>query len=198
MSIRLRLIGRLALSFPFLALPVLGAAPTPPGMNPKALQAWMDSAAPVAAHQKLQALVGSWTTHQKDWLPTGDLWNEAEGSATFRLILGGRFVQEDYTTALDGHPFHGLGLTGFDRQQNAYVAMWMDDFGTGIIPLEGGFDPAGRVLTLTGGAATGRAAGGWRVTDAWWDKDHHTVTWWGQGTDGKPVKLSEIFYTRDL
>lgn len=198
MSVPLRPLAFLGSSVLFLAASFLSAAPKPPGMNPKALQAWMDSAAPVAAHQKLQALVGTWTTHQQDWLPTGELWNEADGSATCHLLLGGRFVQEDYTTTLNGHPFHGLGVTGFDRQKNAYVAMWLDDFGTGFIPLEGTFDAAGRVLTLVGGVPPGRTTGGWRMTDTWWDKDHHTVAWWGQGIDGKPVKLSEIRYTRNL
>lgn len=186
-----------------LALPVLLAAAPPkaPGMDPRALQTWMDSAAPVAAHNRLKAYVGAWTTRQTDWLPTGDRWNAADGTATCRLILGGRFLQEDYTTSLDGHPFHALGLTGFDRQRNAYVAEWLDDFGTGVISLMGTFDAAGRVLTLLGpapeGQVGGRAATGWRVTDTWWDADHHAVAWWGQGIDGRPVKVSEIVYTRD-
>lgn len=173
------------------------------GMDPKALQAWMAAAAPAAGHQKLLDYVGNWTTHQTDWMPTtGTKWNEADGTATCRLILGGRFVQEDYTTTLDGHPLHGLGLTGFDRQKNVYVSVWMDDFGTGIVSLEGGFDGTSHVLTLLGspeGAGVeGRPAVGWRVTDTWWDKNHHAVAWWGQAADGRPVKISEILYTRNL
>ncbi|GLH70359.1 hypothetical protein GETHPA_18920 [Geothrix rubra] len=186
-----------------LMLPVLLAAgpPKAPAMDPKAFQAWLDSAAPTAAHARLKAYVGAWTTRQTDWLPTGEKWNEADGTATCRLVLGGRFLQEDYATTLDGHPFHGLGLTGFDRQRNAYVAEWLDDFGTGVISLEGTFDGTGHVLTLLGpspaGSVGGHAASGWRVTDTWWDPDHHAVAWWGQGIDGRPVKVSEILYTRD-
>ena len=186
-----------------LMVPALLAAAPPKagGMDPKALRAWMDSAAPTAAHDRLKAYVGTWTTRQTDWLPTGDKWNEADGTATCRLLLGGRFLQEDYATTLDGHPFHALSLMGFDRQQNAYVAEWLDDFGTGIITLEGTFDGPGHVLTLLGPAPAaptgGRAAGGWRVKDTWWDPDHHAVAWWGQGIDGRPVKVSEILYTRD-
>ena len=181
---------------------LLAAGPSQaPAMDPKALQAWMDAAAPVAAHARLKAYVGTWTTRQTDWLLTGDRWNEADGTATCRLILGGRFLQEDYATTLDGHPFHALGLTGFDRQRNTYVAQWLDDFGTGVIALEGAFDSKGRVLTLNGPSPSGfvgrHAALGWRVTDTWWDPDHHTVAWWGQGRDGRPVKVSEILYTRD-
>lgn len=201
MPVRIRPIGFLALSILILSVPAQAETPKPPRMDPKALQAWMDSAAPIAAHGQLNDYVGTWTTHQKDWLPTGDLWNEAGGTATCRLILGGRFVQEDYATALDGHPFHGLSITGFDRQKNAYVSMWLDDFGTGFIPLEGSFDGTGHVLTLLGavpgGSPKGRS-GGWRVTDTWWDKNHHAVAWWGQASDGRPVKLSEILYTRNL
>ena len=195
---------RLSAALMVLAAP-LALADTPgkvQPMDPKALQAWMAAAAPAAGHQKLQDYVGSWTTHQTDWMPTGTKWNEADGTATCRLILGGRFVQEDYATTLDGHPLHGLGLTGFDRQKNAYVSLWMDNFGTGFVSLEGGFDGTGHVLTLLGapeGAGVeGRPAVGWRVTDTWWDKNHHAMAWWGQAADGRPVKLSEILYTRNL
>ena len=186
-----------------LCLPALlwAAPPKAQGMDPKAFQAWLDSAAPTEAHAWLKAYLGSWTTHQKDWLPSGALWNEADGQATCRMLLGDRFLQEDYTTTLDGHPFHGLGLTGFDRQKNAYMMVWLDDFGTGVIPLEGKLDGTGHVLTLEAPLPAGAAsttAPRLRVTDTWWDKDHHALAWWGQGPAGQPVKLSEILYTRNL
>ncbi|HEX9082204.1 MAG TPA: DUF1579 family protein [Holophagaceae bacterium] len=169
-------------------------------VDPKVLQGWMSEGTPVAEHARLRDYVGTWTTQQTDWLPSGRAWNQAAGTATFHLVLGGRFVQEDYTTTLDGKPFHALGLMGFDRQKKAYNSLWMDDLNTGFIALDGTFDGTGRVLTLLGGIPAGgsdsASAAAWRVVDTWWDPDHHAVIWWGRGAAGQPVKLSQILYTR--
>ena len=181
---------------------LLAGTPKPPQMDPKVLQGWMAQGMPVAEHARLRDYVGTWATHQTDWLPTGKTWNEADGTATYHLTLGGRFVQEDYTAALNGHPFHAMGLMGFDRQAKSYILLWMDDLNTGFMSLAGTFDGTGRVLTLLGalpqGAAGQVAAPGWRVTDTWWDANHHAVVWWGLSSAGQPTKLSQILYTRQL
>ena len=130
--------------------PLLAETPKPPQMDPKILQGLMNQGMPVAEHARLRDYVGTWATHQTDWLPTGKTWNEADGTATCHLTLGGRFVQEDYTSALDGHPFHAMGLMGFDRQAKSYILLWMDDLNTGFVSLAGTFDGTGRVLTLLG------------------------------------------------
>lgn len=170
-------------------------------VSPKVLKGWMAQGMPVAEHARLRDYVGSWVTRQTDWLPDGKKWNEADGTATYHLVLGGRFVQEDYVTSLDGHPFHAMGLLGFDRQAKAYRLVWMDDLNTGFLTLSGTFDGTGRLLTLLGGLPAGTTGqvttAGWRVTDTWWDPNHHAVVWWGQGPTGEPVKLSQILYTRN-
>jgi hypothetical protein len=184
-------------------LPFLGPAMTapPPKLDPKVLQGWVDDGKPVAQHARLKDYVGSWTTHQTDWLPDGKVWNEADGTATCHLIMDGRFLREDYATTLDGHPFHGLGLLGFDRQKQIYTFVWLDDLGTSITSLGGSFDGTGRVLTLLGGLPPGvvgqAATATWRVTDTWQDANHHVVVWWGKGSDGLPAKFSQIRYARN-
>ncbi len=184
-----------------LAVALSGAQPPKAvPVDPKVLQGWMAAGAPAPEHARLEPYLGAWTTHQTDWLPTGQAWNEADGTATFRSILGGRFVQEDYTTTLDGHPFHGFGLMGYDRQKQAYLLLWMDDLNTGFVSLAGTFDGTQRVLTLLGSLPSGAVGQvtppGWRVTDTWWDPDHHAVVWWGRDAAGQPVKLSQILYSR--
>ena len=196
---------RRRLSAAFLIATALGALhagpPKAPALDPKVLEGWLKAGALAPQHARLKAYVGTWATHQTDWLPSGTVWNEADGTAVIRPVLGGRFIQEDYTTNLNGHAFHGYGLMGFDTQHGAYLLLWMDDLNTSYMALSGSFDGTQRVLTLVGAlppGATGQATtAGWRVTDTWWDANHHAVVWWGHDAAGQPVKLSQILYTRN-
>ena len=166
-------------------------------MSEQALAEWIASAAPAAQHLRLQKLSGRWTVHQRDWMGAGAPWNEADGEALWRPMLGGRFMQVELATALKGHPYHGIGVLGFHRDTGKYVATWMDDFGTSLLKLEGDWDEASRTLSLAGYlGAYGDPRTRWVMKQIWRDDDHLTVEWWGPAAGGASAKMVELQYSR--
>jgi hypothetical protein len=108
-------------------------------------------AAPAPEHKLLASLAGEWETESRCYMagpeapPTVN-----KGICKGRMILGGRFLQEEFEGDMMGKKFHGVGLTGFDKFNGKYVSTWIDDMGTGIFVSEGTSDASGKVLTLNG------------------------------------------------
>jgi hypothetical protein len=47
-------------------------------------------------------------------------------------------------------PFKGMGTDGYDNAKKKYVSSWIDNFGTGIMMLEGTYDPGTKSVIYTG------------------------------------------------
>ena len=48
------------------------------------------------------------------------------------MILGGRYMQEEYSSDFAGMPFQGLMIMGRHNASGEYVSMWIDSFGTSM------------------------------------------------------------------
>lgn len=142
-------------------------------------------------------MTGRWRVRQRDWRGTGTPWNDAQGFATWRPVLGGRFMQQELVTSLGNHPYHGLGLVGFDRDSGKYVGAWMDDFGTSLLPLQGDWDEGTRTLSLKGYIGPqGDPRAQWVMKQIWSDNNHMTVEWWGPTAAGTSAKVVQVDYAR--
>lgn len=122
------------------------AAPDADAMMKK----WMEVATPGPQHKALESSVGEWEVASKWWMAPDAPPTESKGVSKVRSILGGRFMQEDYSGDFMGKPFNGMGLTGYDNFKKKYVSFWIDDAGTGMFTSEGAADPAGKVFTFQG------------------------------------------------
>lgn len=101
-------------------------------------------------HERFKEMVGTWDTLTRMWMAPGAKPMETKGTATFRLILDGRYVEQRYKCLMGDQPFEGLGIEGFDRLKKKYVSIWMDSTSTGIFMSEGTVDPSGKVYTYYG------------------------------------------------
>ncbi len=186
-----------ACALPLIAAAAVAQAALAADMSDKAMDAWIASAAPTTEHARLQQLSGHWKVRQRDWRGGTAPWNDSEGLATWHPVLGGRFMQQELVTRLKNHPYHGLGLLGFDRDSGKYVGAWMDNFGTSLLPLQGDWDEVNRTLTLKGYlGAQANPSMQWVMKQTWHDRDHMTVEWWGPTAAGTSVKVVEVEYTR--
>ncbi len=117
------------------------------------------AAKPGPNHKLLERSAGEWTTKSKMWMDPSAPPTETSGKSTCRLVLGGRFVQEEF----DGEmimpnakgemvkqSFKGMGLTGYDNVKNLYVATWTDDMNTGILSMSGSYNPMTKTLLMFG------------------------------------------------
>jgi hypothetical protein len=108
-------------------------------------------ATPGPEHKKLAAMVGQWDAEARCHMAGPDAPpTVSKGTCTTTMILGGRFLQEEFQGDMMGKKFTGIGLTGYDKFNKKYVSLWIDDMGTGMFTSEGTADESGKVLTFTG------------------------------------------------
>jgi len=119
-------------------------------MSPEAMMAeYMKYANPGPQHEALKPLVGSWKTVTKAWMAPGQEPQVTEGTSEATLILGGRFIKEEFHSTFMNAPFQGFGITGYDLTKGAYVGSWTDTMGTGIMNMTGEADSSGKVFNWT-------------------------------------------------
>jgi uncharacterized protein DUF1579 len=152
---------------------------------------------PGEPHKQLASLVGSWTTTTKEWMEPGKPPMESTGTVEMKMLLDGRFLQQEFTGNMMGRPYSGVGLTAYDNLRKKYVSTWIDSMGTGIFVMEGTASADGKAITLRGqhavpggGQMTHRAV--WKIVDS----NTQTFDMYGTHLGGKEMKMMEITYTR--
>lgn len=156
-------------------------------------------------HKLLGTLAGTWKYAVQMWEAPNTPPQKSAGTAVRKAIMGGRYYMADFKGAMkmpgaDGKmkdmTFLGHSIEGYDNTKQKFVASWVDNFGTGVMMLEGTYDPATKSFTYTsememmpGMKAKVREV--LKVTD----KDHHTLEWYEDRGQGE-MKTMEINYTR--
>lgn len=82
-------------------------------------------------HAKLQTLVGNWEGMTKTWFEHNVLTDEAPMTGNFKSILGGRFLLHEYNGSLQGAPFEGIAIYGYDIPNDTFQCIWIDSFHMG-------------------------------------------------------------------
>ena len=124
----------------------------------------------------------------------------SKGSAKFTVLLGGRYVQQEFKADMAGMKFEGIGLSGYDNGQQKYVGTWIDNMSTGIMTSEGTADSTGILLMWTGQMAdpmTGKLEK-LRMTTRFIDDNKHVFTMYMKGPDKKEFQTMEITYERKM
>jgi len=112
------------------------------------MEAWKKLATPGKPHKLLAGRAGSWSTKSRHWMEPDEPPMEFAGSCERKMILGGRFLQEEFSGEMMGSPFTGISVIGYDNQSKKYVSTWMDSMSTGIYFFEGTAGPDGRTVSL--------------------------------------------------
>lgn len=154
---------------------------------------------PGEQHQVLQTCVGKWDLTARWWMEPGSEPQESKATSEFKPVLGGRFFQENVSGEMDGSPFHGLGITGYDNFKGKYFSFWIDEMGTSYLLTEGTADPTGKVITMEGqydDFMTGEKGKSMKTVMRMIDNDHQVYEMYIPGKDGKMWKSFEVDYTR--
>jgi hypothetical protein len=104
-------------------------------------------ATPSAPHKMFAHLAGSWTTKTRAWMEPDKPPMEGTGICEQKMLLGGRYLQQEYTGEMMGSPFTGINLIGYDNHTKKYVSTWVDSMSTGIYFFEGTASPDGKTIT---------------------------------------------------
>jgi hypothetical protein len=115
------------------------------------MQAMMDVytklATPGAPHKMFANLAGSWITKTRAWMDPDKPPMEGTGTCKQKMILDGRYLQQEYTGEMMGSPFTGINLIGYDNHTKKYVSTWIDSMSTGIYYFEGTASADGKTIT---------------------------------------------------
>ena len=98
-------------------------------------------------HAYLKKHVGKWTLEIKTYFEDPSKPTTSKGSATFKTLMNGRYLQQSLKGEFFGMPFEGRGLTGFDKAKKKFVSTWIDSFETGISVMEGSCDEKTKTMT---------------------------------------------------
>jgi hypothetical protein len=163
------------------------------------MEKYMQAATPGPEHQKLAKLAGSWKLQVTSWFGPGAPPQKSEGSAEFKSILGGRYLQQEVRGNMGGdQSFEGLGIGGFDNVTREQFGTWIDSMSSGLMVVRGKCPADAKKCTLKGRVPDPIAGKEVPVsqTMTMTDDDHFTFELRGPGPDGKMFKMLEIVYTR--
>ena len=163
------------------------------------MKKWEASMTPGEPHKKLAAMVGTWDAEVKSWMngPSGEPTVSA-GSSEFTSALGGRFVQETFTSTMMNQPFSGMGYTGYDNFKKKYVGFWIDNMTTSMMSTEGTEDKSG-TLTMWGkmdDPMTGQKDKKFKSVSRFDGPDKMVFDMYDVTTYGDKKPIMEITYTR--
>ena len=155
---------------------------------------------PGAQHKMLEESVGTWDAEVKMWMngPSGEPM-VSKGTSEQKIILGGRYLQQDFTGEMMGQSFTGTGFTGYDNFKKKYVSFWIDNMSTGMSTMDGALDKDGKSVTMWGRMdepATGQKDKKVKYVTRFVDKDTQVFETYDVTSFGDKKPIMEITYKR--
>lgn len=122
-----------------------------------------------------------------------------KGTASMKMILGGRFLESHHQGKFMGMPMKGLGFAGYDNYKKKYTQMWVSSMSTAMSHSEGLMDQSGKRLTYWGTMdewMTGEMDKPVKYVYQYVNKDKFVFEIHDLGIVPGETKVTEITYTR--
>lgn len=161
------------------------------------MEAWQKYATPGEAHAELAKSEGHWHVILMDYSDPSNP-TESKGCCRNTMVLGGRYLKQDFVSEYNGMPFEGVGYTAYDNILKQYISTWIDNFSTGLAVLRGEMDESGKVLTSFGEGPdpmTGKIIK-YKSVMTVKDDDHHLFEMFILLPDGQEMKTMSMSYER--
>lgn len=118
------------------------------------MEAWQRAMIPGPAHVAMAKMAGEFELTVKMYMEPGAEPVVSKATATRKMILGGRYLEETVHGTMMGEPFEGRGVTGHDNVTGNWWGTWIDNMSTGLM-----------------------------ISRGEWDDEAGTGTFWGESTD---------------
>ncbi len=160
-------------------------------------QAWMTYMTPGDIHKMLAESDGEWNEDITMWMAPGAPPTKSTATAVNKMIMGGRYQQSMHTGNFNGMPFEGMSLLGYDNAKKVFMSSWVDNMGTGIMQMEGTWDPNTKTINFSGSTIDPMTGKEMKVRETYKivDKNTHMMEMF-MTQDGKESKSMEIKFTR--
>jgi hypothetical protein len=114
------------------------------------MKMWMDYMTPGNYHKMLAKSNGTWMEEATFWMAPGAPPTTSSMTAENKMIMGGRYQQSNVSGMVSGTPFEGMSIVGYDNAKKKFVSTWVDNMGTGVMYMEGNYNPAMKNITFLG------------------------------------------------
>lgn len=171
-----------------------------PEMTPQQkaeMDAMIKAGTPGAPHKAMAGKAGAYTANVRTWREPAGPPSESTATVTRSMALDGRVMVEEFKGSMDGMPFTGHGMQGYDNVTGKYWSTWNDSLSTGLMVSEGTCD-AKQACTFKGSwtdPMTKKLVTS-RMTSRWTSPAVEVFEMFGPGKDGKEMKMMEITYTK--
>ncbi|MGE3973513.1 MAG: DUF1579 domain-containing protein [Bdellovibrionales bacterium] len=164
------------------------------------MKSFKEYSTPGPQHKTLAGMVGHWTYTSKMWMSAAAAPQESKGTANFKMIMGGRYLQQNVKgKAMMNMPFDGMALTGYNNLKKNFETLWIDSMGTGMTQGTSTFDEKTSTFSENGTYTCPQESDKVREYRAEWkliDKNNMIYSMFGPGDDGKEYKHMEMTYKR--
>lgn len=162
------------------------------------MELWQKVSTPSANHKLLEQYVGTWKAEARLWKDSSLPPEITNATSRFSMVMGGRFLQQEYQGSMMGTPFFGRGLFGYDNAQDIFVSSWIDTAGTGIMSSSGKLNPSSKKIELSGSfyCPVAKKPLASREIMSLIDKNRFVFEMYGPSQTGEEMKMMEIVYTR--
>lgn len=133
-----------------LALITTGFTVTTFAQSEDDMKNWQEYMSPGAMHQMLAKYDGDWKLEVMMWMAPDAPPTKSEATGHNEMIMGGRYQLSKSTGNMSGMPFEGMSLLGYDNAKKMFISTWVDNFGTGVMTLEGSWDAGTKTITFKG------------------------------------------------
>ena len=146
----------------------------------------------------LDALPGAWSGTMRTWFEPGLLGGEAPNTGQFRLLPGTHTLLYEYESSLEGRPFQGMALFGYNTLNAKMEAAWSDGFhmSSNLMISQGEVAAGGFSVLGSYAIPAGSPPWGWRTALRLVDRNHLVLTSYNISPDGAEAKALETEYTR--
>ena len=162
------------------------------------MQAWMAYAKPGEMHEMFAKFDGEWEGEITMWVEPGKPPTKNSGTAVNKMVLGGLYQESKYLGTFNGMPFEGKSLLAYDNAKKKFLSTWIDNFGSGIMIMEGTWDAKNKTIHFLGKQADPLTGQDMEVREIFKiiDDDTQMMEMYMTPVGGDEFKTMEIKYTR--
>lgn len=161
-------------------------------------KAWMEYMTPGPMHEMMAGSIGEWKSKNTFWMDPAGEPMVSEGTVIFEMIMDGRYMKSTHKGTVMGMPFTGMFLQAYDNATKEFIAIWIDNLGTGMSVSKGTYDEGTKTLNSTGTMVdpmSGKELS-YRQTVQLIDDNHQVMEMFMQA-DGKEFKNMVVELTKE-
>jgi len=165
-----------------------------------ATKAWIEYATPGEMHKMLAKSDGNWSGENTMWMENGGKSMISQSEVTNKMVFDGRYQVSNHKGNFMGMPFEGMSILAYDNSKKKFVSTWIDNMGTGIMNMEGDWNPSTKSIEFKGKMTDpSRPGKDCEVREVFTFVDDNTQKMEMYGPDsktGKEFKTMEIVFKR--